>query len=125
MDDRQRTQTLSCGELLTICLAFAVLSLLASLAVERWGMIAFVLILVAMVVASFGLATTEWLRRRAENTWLLLAILFALVTSRLLQVLGVSFWGSLLIGNFIVLAVWLVTSRGLPRWQSRRGDSRR
>jgi ABC-type multidrug transport system permease subunit len=99
----------------------ATLTVLSSLAVERWGMIAFVLILVAMVVASFGLATTEWLRRRAENTWLLLAILFAFVTSSMLQALGVSVWGTLLIGNFIVLAVWLVTSRGLPRWQSRRG----
>ncbi len=125
MDDRQRTQTLSCGELLTICLMVATLTVLSSLAVERWGMIAFVLILVAMVVASFGLATTEWLRRRAENTWLLLAILFAFVTSSMLQALGVSVWGTLLIGNFIVLAVWLVTSRGLPRWQSRRGGSRR
>jgi len=125
MDDRTRMQTLSWGELLAIAFAFGGLRILAPLAVERWGVIAFVLILVAMVAASFGLAATEWVRRKVQDMWLLLMVLFALITSEMVQVLGVPFWRSWLIGALIVLAVWLVVSRGLPWWQSRRDDSRR
>ena len=64
MDYRTRMQTLSWGELLAIAFAFGGLRILAPRAVERWGVIAFVLILVAMVAASFGLAATEWVRRK-------------------------------------------------------------
>ena len=125
MDYRTRMQTLSWGELLAIAFAFGGLRILAPLAVERWGVIAFVLILVAMVAASFGLAATEWVRRKVQDLWLLLMVLFAVITSEMVHVLGVPFWRSWLIGALIVLAVWLVVSRGLPWWQSRRGDSRR
>ena len=111
--------------MLALAFAFGGLRIVAPLAVERWGVIAFALILVAMVMASFGMAMTEWIRRRAQDMWLLLMVLFALITSEMVQVLGVSFWRSWLIGAVIVLAVWLVVSRGLPWWQSRRGDSRR
>ena len=83
------------------------------------------LILAAMVATSFGLATTERVRRKVQDMWLLLMVLFALIASEMVQVVGVSFWRSWLIGALIVLAVWLVISRGLPWWQSRRGDSRR
>jgi hypothetical protein len=103
----------------------ATLTVLSSLAVERWGAIAFVLILAAMVAALIGLVATGWLRRKGERTWMLLVLAVAITTSEMVQALGMSLWVSLLIGNFIVLAVWLVTSRGLPWWQSRRGDSRR
>ncbi len=120
--DRTRTQTPSCGELLAIAFAIGGLRILAPLAVERWGAIAFVLILVAMVAASFGLATTEWVRRKVQDMWLLLMVLFALITSEMVQVLGVPFWRSWLIGALIVLAVWLVVSRGLPWWDSRRSS---
>ncbi len=124
MVERTRTQAPSCGELLAIVLGFGGLRILASLAVERWGSIAFGLILVAMVAASFGLAATEWGRRKVQDTWLLLTVLFALITSEMVQALGVPFWRSWLIGALIVLAVWLVVSRGLPWWESRRRSSR-
>ena len=121
--DRRRTQTPSCGELLAIAFALGGVRIVAPLAVERWGVIAFALILVAMVAASFALATTEWVRRKVQDMWLLLMVLFALITSEMAQALGVPFWRSWLIGALIVLAVWLVVSRGLPWWQSRRRSS--
>ena len=124
IDDRTRMQTLNWGELLAIALAIGGLRILAPLAVERWGVTAFALILVAMVAASFGLAATEWVRRRVQDMWLLLMVLFALITSEMVQVLGVSFCRSWLIGALIVLAVSLVVSRGLPWWDSRRKSSR-
>ncbi len=108
--------------MLAIALAIGGLRILAPLAVERWGVIAFVLILAAMVAAAFGLAATEWVRRKVQDMWLLLMVLFALITSEMVQVLGVSFWRSWLIGALIVLAVWLVVSRGLPWWDSRRSS---
>ena len=125
IDDRTRMQTLNWGGLLAIAFALGGVRIVAPLAVERWGVIAFALILVAMVMASFGMAMTEWVRRRVQDMWLLLMVLFALITSEMAQALGVSFWRSWLLGALIVLAVWLVVSRGLPWWQSRRGDSRR
>ena len=125
MDDRTRALTPSCGAMVAFGVGVVVLSALASLAVGRWGVIAFVLILVAMVAASFGLAATKWVRRKVQDMWLLLMVLFALITSEMAQALGVSFWRSWLLGALIVLAVWLVVSRGLPWWDSRRGDSRR
>ena len=123
MDDRTRIQTPSCGGVLAIGFAFGGLRILAPLAVERWGVIAFVLILVAMVAASFGLATTEWVRRKVQDMWLLLMVLFALITSEMAQALGVPFWRSWLIGALIVLAVSLGIARGLPWWESRRRSS--
>ena len=110
---------------LGFALGFGILSGFAMIAVDWWGVIAFVLILVAMVAASFGMATTEWVRRKVQDMWLLLMVLFALITSEMAQALGVPFWRSWLIGALIVLAVWLAVSRGLPWWQSRRGDGHR
>ena len=111
--------------MLAIAFALGGVRIVAPLAVERWGVIAFALILAAMVAASFGMAMTEWVRRKVQDMWLLLMVLFALITSEMVQVLGVPFWRSWLIGALIVLAVSLGIARGLPWWQSRRGDGYR
>ena len=63
-----RAQTPNCGEVLPIALVITGLTISSSLAVERWGMIAFMLILAAMVATVFGLVATGWMRRNGEGT---------------------------------------------------------
>ena len=125
MADRTRTQGLGCGAVVAFGVGVVVLSELASLAVGRWGVIAFALILAAMVAAVFGLVAKGWMRRKGEDTsWMLLAVL-GITTSNMIEALGVGvpFWGWSLGGIVVALAVWLLISHGVPWWQSRRGDS--
>lgn len=125
MEDLKRAQTPSCGVVFVLGMGFSILGGFWSLAIERWEVIAFALVLAVMVAAAFGLVATGWLRRKGEGTWWTLTILFALTTSEMVRMLGVPWWGSLLTTVVIVLGVWLVVVRGLPWWQSRRGDSHR
>ena len=111
MADRARTQTLSCAVVVALALGFTVLSRLASLAVERWGAIAFVLILVAMVAAAFGLVATGWVRRKGEGMWMVLVLMSAITVSNLAWTLGVPWLASGLIGTFITIAGLLVFLR--------------
>ena len=125
MDDRNRQPLSSCGEVIAYGLLAGTSMVLSSLAVERWGVIAFALILVVMVVAAFGLVAMGWVRRGREGRWLLLVLLFAITTSEMVQALSMPLWGSWLLAMLIVLAGWLVGSREFPWWESMRGDSRR
>ena len=123
MVDRKRTQGLSWREAIALALAITGVTLLSSLAVERWGLIAFALILAALVVTSFGLVATGWVRRKLEDAGAAIGVLIALPTTQMMDELGMTPWGSWLLGILIVLAAWLGVSRGLPWWQSRQGDS--
>ncbi len=90
MEDRKQAQTPSCAVVIALALAFAALTRLSSLAVERWGAIAFVLILAALMAASFGLVSAGWARRKGEGTSMLLVLMIAITASEMAQALGMS-----------------------------------
>jgi hypothetical protein len=87
--------------------------------------LAFVLILAAMVAAVFGLAAMGWMRRKGQDMWWVFVGMLGIITSSMIKTLGVPSWRSALLGIIVVLAVSLVISRGLAWWYSRRGDSHR
>ena len=125
MDDHNRKRASSRGVVYAFSLMGSALAALSSLAVRRWGAIAFALIVAVMVMVASGLVATGRMRRMGESMWMLPVLWSAITVSLMARVLGVPLWGSLLINTFIVIAGWLIFSRGLPWWESQRGDSRR
>ena len=123
MDDRKRAPTLGWGEAIGLAFAITGVTILSSLAVGRWGLNAFALILAALVAMSFGLVATGWARRKVEDAGAAIGVTIALPTTQMADELGMLPLGSWLLGILIVLVAWLGVSRGLPWWQSRRGDS--
>jgi hypothetical protein len=111
MGDRKRMQTPSCGVVVVLALGLTVLSRLGSLAVERGGVIAFLPILGAMIAAAFGLVVTGWMRRKGEGMWMPLVSVSAVATGKMVQALGVPWWGALVIVTFVTIAGWLVFFR--------------
>jgi hypothetical protein len=73
--------------------------------------LAFVLILAAMVAAVFGLAAMGWMRRKGEGMWMPLVSVSAVATGKMVQALGVPWWGALVIVTFVTIAGWLVFFR--------------
>ncbi|MDP9351791.1 MAG: hypothetical protein M3P51_09675 [Chloroflexota bacterium] len=124
MGNRKRTRRPSCGVAIGLSLAFGFLTTLAVVAVEWWGVIAFVLILAAILAASFGLLVASRSHLEAERLVAVPPFLIVLPTSVMSQELGMSFWGALFALPASV-GLWLFGSRLLPWWESRRGDSHR
>ncbi len=125
MGNRKRTRRPSCGVTIGFSLAFGFLTTLAVLAVERWGVIAFALILAAILAASFGLLVASRSYPEAESVIAVLPFLIVLPTSAMSQELGMPFWGWALIALPASVGLWLFGSRLLPWRESRRGDSHR
>ena len=95
-------------------LPFGVFVTACSLAVERWGAVAFWSILIAALAVPVGLLRMERIKAYRDDVRGGLPILYGLLVSGIGWPLGLALWQGLLIAGGSGLVAWLLVDRIFP-----------
>ncbi len=101
---------------------------LCFLAAERWGIIAFPVILIPVLILSLGSLRMGWFGAYTGYVRSILPHWIGILAAVMASAADLPYWQELPIGLVVGFAAgfaaWLVANRLLPRWESQRNNTR-
>ncbi len=121
-------RTPSCESFIFVSFPLGLFCALCFLAVERWDMIVFPVILIPVLILSLGSLWMGWFSAYTEYVRGILPTWIGILTGSMAAAPELRFWQDMLIalpaGFAAGSSAWFVANRLLPRWEQQHNNTR-